>query len=233
MPEAYYRDWLRVADEEALHFTLLADHLATLGATYGDYPAHNSLWEMTDRTSGDVLARMALVPRTLEARGLDASPPVRAKLAEVGDAAARSSTSSCATKSGTWPSATTGTAGSAPSAGWTRWPHTRGWPNSTARRSCAARSISKPPRGRFRRGRTGLARGLRRLAGWLCGALLFHQPQHAALDLAGGGHRQLVDEFDRLRVLVRRQLAAHMLLQLGDQRRVVIERTRAPTASAR
>lgn len=88
MPEAYYRDWLRVADEEALHFTLLADHLATLGATYGDYPAHNSLWEMTDRTSGDVLARMALVPRTLEARGLDASPPVRAKLAEVGDTAA-------------------------------------------------------------------------------------------------------------------------------------------------
>jgi len=88
MPADYYRDWLRVADEEALHFTLLADHLATLGATYGDYPAHNSLWEMTDRTSGDVLARMALVPRTLEARGLDASPPVRAKLAEAGDAAA-------------------------------------------------------------------------------------------------------------------------------------------------
>jgi len=90
MPAGYYRDWLRVADEEALHFTLLADHLATLGATYGDYPAHNSLWEMTDRTSGDVLARMALVPRTLEARGLDASPPVRAKLADAGDAAAAS-----------------------------------------------------------------------------------------------------------------------------------------------
>ncbi|WP_130390537.1 ferritin-like domain-containing protein [Cupriavidus agavae] len=88
MPADYYRDWLRVADEEAYHFTLLADHLQTLGASYGDLPAHNSLWEMTDKTSGDVLARMALVPRTLEARGLDASPPVRARLAEAGDAAA-------------------------------------------------------------------------------------------------------------------------------------------------
>lgn len=85
MPEAFYRDWLRVADEEALHFSLLAGHLATLGARYGDFPAHNSLWEMADKTAGDVLARMALVPRTLEARGLDASPPVRAKLAAAGD----------------------------------------------------------------------------------------------------------------------------------------------------
>ncbi len=88
MPPAYYRDWLRVADEEALHFTLLADHLGTLGAAYGDFPAHNSLWEMTGKTAGDVLARMALVPRTLEARGLDASPPVRARLAGAGDHAA-------------------------------------------------------------------------------------------------------------------------------------------------
>ncbi|WP_454055974.1 ferritin-like domain-containing protein [Cupriavidus sp. Marseille-Q8015] len=88
MPQAFYADWLRVADEEALHFTLLADHLATLGFAYGDFPAHNSLWEMCDKTAGDVLARMALVPRTLEARGLDASPPVRARLAEAGDLAA-------------------------------------------------------------------------------------------------------------------------------------------------
>ncbi|WP_459572364.1 ferritin-like domain-containing protein [Cupriavidus sp. 8B] len=85
MPPAFYVDWLRVADEEALHFSLLAGHLATLGARYGDLPAHNSLWEMADKTAGDVLARMALVPRTLEARGLDASPPVRAKLAAAGD----------------------------------------------------------------------------------------------------------------------------------------------------
>jgi len=88
MPADYYADWLRVADEEALHFSLLADHLAALGWAYGDFPAHNSLWDMAEKTSGDVLERMALVPRTLEARGLDASPPVRAKLAQAGDHAA-------------------------------------------------------------------------------------------------------------------------------------------------
>ncbi|CAG9172831.1 ferritin-like domain-containing protein [Cupriavidus respiraculi] len=88
MPADYYRDWLRVADEEALHFSLLAEHLAGLGAAYGDFPAHNSLWEMAEKTSADVLARMALVPRTLEARGLDASPAVRGKLADAGDHAA-------------------------------------------------------------------------------------------------------------------------------------------------
>ncbi|UXC34960.1 ferritin-like domain-containing protein [Cupriavidus gilardii] len=88
MPAAYYRDWLQVADEEALHFTLLAAHLRQLGFGYGDFPAHNSLWEMADRTAGDVLARMALVPRTLEARGLDASPVVRTRLADAGDAEA-------------------------------------------------------------------------------------------------------------------------------------------------
>mgnify|MGYP000315155460 CR=1 FL=1 len=88
MPDAYYTDWLRVAREEALHFTLLADHLATLGHAYGDFSAHDSLWEMVDNTKGDVLARMALVPRTLEARGLDAIPPLRAKIAQAGDMAA-------------------------------------------------------------------------------------------------------------------------------------------------
>ncbi len=74
---------------EAPHFTLLASIISPrLGAEYGDFPGHNSLWEMCDKTAGDVLARMALVPRTLEARGLDASPLVRAKLAEAGDDAA-------------------------------------------------------------------------------------------------------------------------------------------------
>lgn len=85
MPEPYYRDWLRVATEEALHFELLRDHLATLGTAYGDLPAHDALWEMAAKTRHDVLARMALVPRTLEARGLDASPPIRAKLLAAGD----------------------------------------------------------------------------------------------------------------------------------------------------
>ncbi|RJG00225.1 ferritin-like domain-containing protein [Noviherbaspirillum sedimenti] len=88
MPADYYADWLQVAAEEALHFSLLAAHLQTLGFAYGDFPAHDSLWEMAQKTEGDILARMALVPRTLEARGLDATPAVRAKLAQAGDHAA-------------------------------------------------------------------------------------------------------------------------------------------------
>ncbi|MFO1191805.1 MAG: ferritin-like domain-containing protein [Rhodoferax sp.] len=87
MPEAYYRDWFLVAREEAGHFCLLRDHLAALDTRYGDLPAHDGLWEMAWRTRQDVLARMALVPRTLEARGLDASPAVRQRLASAGDAA--------------------------------------------------------------------------------------------------------------------------------------------------
>ncbi len=88
MPVAYYADWLQVAQEEAYHFRLLADHLLTLGFSYGDFPGHNSLWELAEKTSGDVLARMALVPRTMEARGLDATPALRAKIAQAGDLAA-------------------------------------------------------------------------------------------------------------------------------------------------
>jgi len=88
MPPDYYTDWLKVAAEEALHFSLLCAHLHTLGYRYGDFPAHNSLWEMAEKTREDILARMALVPRTLEARGLDASPQMRAKLAQAGDRAA-------------------------------------------------------------------------------------------------------------------------------------------------
>ena len=87
LPDAFYRDWAGVAREEALHFTLLRDHLHGLGFAYGDFPAHGALWEMAERTRGDVLARIALVPRTLEARGLDASPAVKAKLLGAGDTA--------------------------------------------------------------------------------------------------------------------------------------------------
>lgn len=86
MPRAYYADWLQVADEEALHFTLLADHLQTLGFAYGDFPAHNGLWHMAQKTAHDVLARMALLPRTLEARGLDVTPGMKARLVQAGDA---------------------------------------------------------------------------------------------------------------------------------------------------
>jgi uncharacterized ferritin-like protein (DUF455 family) len=85
MPQEYYADWLKVAAEEAYHFTLLNEHLIKLGYVYGDFPAHNSLWEMATRTTDDILARIALVPRTMEARGLDASPALRAKVAQVGD----------------------------------------------------------------------------------------------------------------------------------------------------
>jgi len=83
MPEAYYRDWLRVADEEALHFTLLQDHLREMGWEYGDFTAHDGLWSMCNKTKDDIVARMALVPRTLEARGLDATPLVQVKLRRV------------------------------------------------------------------------------------------------------------------------------------------------------
>lgn len=85
MPQAYYGHWLRVAREEALHFSLLQAHLHSLGHTYGDFEAHDGLWMMTERTKGDVLARMALVPRLLEARGLDATPPMQARLRRSGD----------------------------------------------------------------------------------------------------------------------------------------------------
>ncbi len=87
MPDAFYRDWTRVMSEEGRHFGLLAAHLATLGRAYGDFPAHDALWQMAERTKHDVVARIALVPRTLEARGLDASPAVRSKLLAAGDAA--------------------------------------------------------------------------------------------------------------------------------------------------
>ena len=88
LPERYYADWLQVAAEEAYHFGLLRDHLQTLGYAYGDFPAHNGLWETAGQTAGDPLLRMALVPRVLEARGLDVTPGIRNKLRQVGDEAA-------------------------------------------------------------------------------------------------------------------------------------------------
>lgn len=88
MPSQFYLDWLRVASEEALHFTLLREHLQTLGFDYGDFDAHDGLWRMCEKTRDDIVARMALVPRTLEARGLDATPLIQDKLTRAGDAAA-------------------------------------------------------------------------------------------------------------------------------------------------
>jgi uncharacterized ferritin-like protein (DUF455 family) len=88
MPEDFYRDWLRVADEEATHFGLLRTHLQSLGFDYGDFDAHDGLWSMCVKTQDDITARMALVPRTLEARGLDATPLIQAKLRKAGTPAA-------------------------------------------------------------------------------------------------------------------------------------------------
>jgi len=88
MPADYYRDWLQVAYEESQHFMLLQAHLQENGYCYGDFAAHDGLWTVCHDTRHDILARMALVPRTLEARGLDATPIIQARLRRVGSHAA-------------------------------------------------------------------------------------------------------------------------------------------------
>jgi uncharacterized ferritin-like protein (DUF455 family) len=85
-PREFCADWVGVAAEEAEHFALLADRLAALGATYGDLPAHDGLWEAAALTAYDLLARLAVVPLVLEARGLDVTPEMAATLERVGDA---------------------------------------------------------------------------------------------------------------------------------------------------
>jgi uncharacterized ferritin-like protein (DUF455 family) len=87
MPTHYYLDWLGVAVEEAQHFALLRERLRELGADYGDLPAHAGLWGIAADTAYDVLARMALVPRFMEARGLDVTPGMITRLQNAGDAA--------------------------------------------------------------------------------------------------------------------------------------------------
>jgi uncharacterized ferritin-like protein (DUF455 family) len=85
MPDDYYADWVLVAADEARHFVMLRTRLRELGHDYGDFDAHNGLWEMAEKTAHDALARMALVPRVLEARGLDVTPGMIAKLRALGD----------------------------------------------------------------------------------------------------------------------------------------------------
>ncbi|HKT41140.1 MAG TPA: ferritin-like domain-containing protein [Rhodanobacteraceae bacterium] len=87
MPDDYYRDWTSVAHDESRHFTMLSARLVQLGHAYGDLDAHNGLWEMAVKTAHSCLARMALVPRVLEARGLDVTPGMIARLRSVGDGA--------------------------------------------------------------------------------------------------------------------------------------------------
>ena len=85
MPAQYYADWISVARDEARHFLLLQARLAQLGRNYGDFPAHNGLWEMAEKTADSCLVRMALGPRVLEARGLDVTPGMIDRLRSVGD----------------------------------------------------------------------------------------------------------------------------------------------------
>lgn len=87
LPGRFYRDWLRVADEEAQHFAMLRQHMLELGVDYGDLPAHSGLWDHAVDTAADLLARLALVPRCLEARGLDVTPAMIDKFKQMGDQA--------------------------------------------------------------------------------------------------------------------------------------------------
>jgi len=85
LPRAFFDDWVGVASEEGLHFELLTRRLADYGARYGDLPAHDGLWESAEATANDLLARLAVVPLVLEARGLDVTPEMAAQLERVGD----------------------------------------------------------------------------------------------------------------------------------------------------
>jgi len=85
LPTDYYHDWIQVAKEEAKHFRLLRERLRDGGVDYGDFPAHNGLWDMAVRTAHDPLVRMALVPRMLEARGLDVTPGIMQRFHKLGD----------------------------------------------------------------------------------------------------------------------------------------------------
>jgi uncharacterized ferritin-like protein (DUF455 family) len=85
MPAQFYLDWLSVAADEARHYSLLEARLSALGHQYGDFPAHNGLWEMAVKTADSCLERMALVPRVLEARGLDVTPGMMSRLKKAGD----------------------------------------------------------------------------------------------------------------------------------------------------
>jgi uncharacterized ferritin-like protein (DUF455 family) len=86
LPRTFYDDWVDVAAQEAVHFELLVQRLADFGACYGDLPAHDGLWESAAATADDLLARLAVVPLVLEARGLDVTSDMAATLERVGDA---------------------------------------------------------------------------------------------------------------------------------------------------
>jgi hypothetical protein len=153
-------DWLQVAAEEAKHFRLLRACLRH-GQDYGDFPAHQGLWTMCEKTQHDIVARMALVPRTLEARaGRHAADPEQAAQVGTPDALAAATfwTSSCATRWAMWPSATTGTAGCASA----RLDPRRTTPSGAAMApaSPAVQRRRPPPRWLHRNGTSMAAAGL-------------------------------------------------------------------------
>lgn len=86
MPHSFIDDWFGVGADEAMHFALLDRRLKALGSFYGDQPAHDGLWEAAEETAHDVLARLAVVPMVLEARGLDVTPATVARFEAAGDA---------------------------------------------------------------------------------------------------------------------------------------------------
>lgn len=86
LPRQFLDDWVAVANDEARHFLAVSGRLRELDAAYGDLPAHDGLWEAAERTAGDILARLAVVPLVLEARGLDVTPPMIERLERAGDA---------------------------------------------------------------------------------------------------------------------------------------------------
>ncbi|HBH35041.1 MAG TPA: DUF455 domain-containing protein [Gammaproteobacteria bacterium] len=85
MPAEYYTEWLSIASEESKHFNLLNNRLNKLDSIYGKFTAHNGLWDMAMRTAHDPLHRMALIPRVMEARGLDVTPGMIKRFRRVGD----------------------------------------------------------------------------------------------------------------------------------------------------
>lgn len=85
VPHSFFDGWMQVAFEEAKHFRLVRDRLRELGADYGDLPAHDGLWQAAHDTRNDLTARLAVVPLILEARGLDVTPTLQAKMRETGD----------------------------------------------------------------------------------------------------------------------------------------------------
>lgn len=87
MPAAFYSDWIQVAAEEVYHFSLIRERLRELGYDYGDFPAHTGLWDLARKTAADLLQRMALVPRMMEARGLDVTPGIMDKFRQIKDQA--------------------------------------------------------------------------------------------------------------------------------------------------